>query len=147
MNDKMNRPGVGVAVYIIKGGKFLIGERLGSHGGHTWAPPGGHLENGETWEECCVREVKEETNLDIENIRFFGLTNDIFNEKKHYITLAFFANCSGGGEPERMEPDKCLGWNWVDFDNLPEHKFLPVDNLLKSEYGEKLKLELEKSKK
>ena len=33
-----------------------------------WDLPGGHLVVGETWEEAAVREVKEETNLDLGDI-------------------------------------------------------------------------------
>jgi ADP-ribose pyrophosphatase YjhB (NUDIX family) len=35
---------------------------------------GGHLELGESWETCAVREVKEETNLEIENTHFVHVT-------------------------------------------------------------------------
>lgn len=30
-----------------------------------WTIPGGHLEKGESFEECCIREVLEETNLEV----------------------------------------------------------------------------------
>jgi len=145
MSAKTNRPKVGVGVYIIKDGKFLMGERLSSHGKNTWSPPGGHLEYGESWQECCVRETKEESNLDIENIRLLGVTNDIFDNGKHYITLHFVADWITG-EPERAEPDKCLGWQWIDFSSLPDAIFLSNANFL-NEFDEKLKSELSKSKK
>ena len=37
---------VGVACFIFKDGKFLMGQRLGSHGDSTWSIPGGHQEFG-----------------------------------------------------------------------------------------------------
>ncbi|KIW31080.1 uncharacterized protein PV07_02762 [Cladophialophora immunda] len=57
--------------------KFLLGQRLGSHGAGTWALPGGHLEFGESLEECAVREVREETGLEVERVEFLTATNDV----------------------------------------------------------------------
>jgi len=74
----------------------------------------------------------------IKNIRFLGLTNDVFEEGKHYITIAMLADWAGG-ESERCEPEKCLGWKWVNLEYMPERLFLPVENLLKSEFLEDLK--------
>ena len=51
----MKRPRVGLGVFVKKEGKVLVGERKGSHGAGTWALPGGHLEGGESFEECCKR--------------------------------------------------------------------------------------------
>ena len=138
---KVERPKVGVGVYVVRDGKFLMGERQGAHGANTWCPPGGHLEYGESWEECARRETLEETGLAVENVRFLGLTNDVFEEEKHYITIAMVADWVDG-EPELCEPDKCLGWKWVDLSTLPERLFLPVENLLRSEFLEDLKGEL-----
>ncbi|OAP64355.1 hypothetical protein AYL99_00327 [Fonsecaea erecta] len=57
--------------------KFLLGQRLGSHGAGTWALPGGHLEFGESLEECAAREVREETGLEVDEIEFLTATNDV----------------------------------------------------------------------
>ena len=136
---------VGVGVYAIRNGKFLIGKRLNSHGENSYACPGGHMEFGETWEETAIREFLEETGLKIENPRFLGITNDIFEkENKHYITISVLADCPEG-EPEILEPNKCSGWYWVDLNNLPKEKFTALKNLLKSEFKEKLENELEKN--
>ena len=65
----MPAPQVGVGVLILRDGKVLLGRRKGSHGAGCWSAPGGHLEFGETLEDCAAREVLEETGLKIRNRR------------------------------------------------------------------------------
>jgi 8-oxo-dGTP diphosphatase len=126
-----NRPKVGVAVCIINNNKILLGNRINYHGNNTWAFPGGHLEFSESFEECSIREVKEETSIDIKNIRFLSITNDVFKkEKKHYITIFMVADYFSG-EVKIMEPNKCREWKWFNWNNLPQPLFLPIKNLIK----------------
>tara|TARA_Y100001956_G_C4105202_1_gene179616 strand:+ start:871 stop:1296 length:426 start_codon:yes stop_codon:yes gene_type:complete len=121
---------VGVAAVILREGRVLLGERIGSHGSHTWATPGGHLEMGESIEACAKRETFEETGLVIESFKNLTFTNDIFEkEGKHYVTLFVVGSCSSG-EPQITEPDKCKQWKWFDLEELPEPLFLPLTNLL-----------------
>ncbi|UQV20108.1 nucleotide triphosphate diphosphatase NUDT15 [Vibrio sp. J383] len=121
---------VGVAAVILREGRVLLGERIGSHGAHTWATPGGHLEWGESIEECAKRETLEETGLVVSAFEKLTFTNDIFEkENKHYITL-FFVASDASGEPQVAEPDKCKQWKWFKLDELPEPLFLPLTNLL-----------------
>ncbi|MDD2410046.1 MAG: NUDIX hydrolase [Bacilli bacterium] len=125
---------VGLGVCIFKDDKVLLGCRKGSHGENTWSFPGGHLEFNESWDDCAIRETKEETNIEIENIKLMGITNDIFkNENKHYITIFMKANYKKG-ELTLMEPNKCEKWQWFDPNNLPSPLFLPLKNYI-SEYG------------
>jgi 8-oxo-dGTP diphosphatase len=49
--------------------------------------PGGHLEHGESFAECAVREAREETGLEISGIEVVRVTNDVFDEGKHYVTI------------------------------------------------------------
>lgn len=126
-----NRPKVGVGVIVVRNNKVLLGKRLGAHGSYTWNFPGGHLEFGESIEECATREVKEETNLNITNPKLGPYTNDIFvSEDKHYVTLFVIAQAPND-EPQIMEPDKCEQWDWFVWDSLPQPFFLPIKNLLK----------------
>ncbi len=126
-----NQVRVGVAAVIFREGRILLGERIGSHGANTWATPGGHLELGESIEECAQRETLEETGLEVGAFRKLGFTNDIFEkEGKHYVTLYAVAT-STSGEPQVMEPHQCKQWQWFDLDELPEPLFLPLVNLLK----------------
>ena len=124
---------VGVAVVIIRDGKILLGERIGSHGANTWATPGGHLEMGEEIEACAIRETLEETGLEVSEVSPLGFSNDVFNPlNKHYVTLYVVAS-GVEGEPEIMEPNKCLAWQWFGLDELPEPLFLSLENFLKQD--------------
>jgi len=123
-------PRVGVGVIILRNGKVLLGKRKNAHGEGTWAFPGGHLDFGESPEECAVREVEEETGLRIGNLRNGAFTNDVFEkEGRHYITLYMVAEHLEG-EAEVREPDKCEQWEWFSWDELPEPRFIPLMNLL-----------------
>ncbi|HUP26234.1 MAG TPA: NUDIX hydrolase [Candidatus Limnocylindrales bacterium] len=122
---------VGVGVFVWKDGKFLMGQRRGSHGQNTWSLPGGHLEFNETWAQCAVREVREETGLAIKNVRFLAVTNDVFKaEAKHYVTIWIEGDWSSGN-PAIMEPDKLINLQWRSFDNLPKPLFLSWKQLRK----------------
>jgi 8-oxo-dGTP diphosphatase len=126
-----NHVRVGLAVYIInKEGKVLLGKRKGSHAAGDWATPGGHLEVGENWEQCAQREIKEETGIEIKNIRLGTVTNDIFEKSgKHYITLNMLAEYVSG-EPRVLEPEKCEKWEWFDWDDLPSPLMISTRNVI-----------------
>src|ERR1700756_2911768 len=90
-------PQVGVGAIVVKDGKVLLGRRKGSHGEGSWSFPGGHLEFGESIEDCVRREVLEETGITLKNIRMGPFTNDIFEaEHKHYVTLFAVADYASG---------------------------------------------------
>ncbi|KAK1247295.1 hypothetical protein MKX07_002204 [Trichoderma sp. CBMAI-0711] len=137
---------VGVSTVLMNDkGEFLVGKRIGSHGANTWQFPGGHIDHGESIAECAVREMKEETDLDVEFKGIFAITNDVFvEEKKHYITL--FSLCAlkdPNAVPVLMEPHKCEGWFWKSWEDVmriydaaasgasAERLFLPIENLVK----------------
>ena len=132
----MEKPNVrvGVGVFVFKDGKFLLQKRQGSHGEGTWSLPGGHLEHGESFEDTARREVKEESNLDIKNIRFGAVTNDIFeSENKHYVTVWMLSDWAGN-DLKNMEPNKCTAQQWHTFDDLPRPLFLSWNQLFASEF-------------
>jgi 8-oxo-dGTP diphosphatase len=133
-------PRVGLGVYILKDGKVLLGKRKSPHGNGFWSAPGGHLEFGESWEGCAKRETSEEAGIEIKNIRFVGLTNDIHeNEGKHYVTIAMLADYDFG-EVQIMETEKLERWEWFSWSNLPSPLFLPMQNLLKQKFNPFAKL-------
>lgn len=129
------RPKIGIGIFVIKDNKILFGKRKNAHGDGTWSLPGGHLEFNESWEECAKREVKEETDLEVENVRFCAATNDIFvEENKHYVTI-FLLSDYKSGNPKVMEPEKSEDWQWIDWNELPKPLFKPLENLLKQNFN------------
>lgn len=130
---------VGVGCFVrnsLNRSLVLVGKRKESHGivmcsqifltkligAGTLALPGGHLEMGETWEECSIREILEETNLLIKDVKFVGATNDIAiggNIAKHYVTIFMAADVDENSQSlQNLEPEKCEGWNWISFNDL-----------------------------
>lgn len=131
MIDMEQRPKIGVGVIVNKDNKVLLLQRKNAHGEGTWCFPGGHLEFNEEIEDCVKREVEEETGLGVKDIRFAGLTNDLFkSEGKHYITIFMTCNYESG-EAQIKEPEKCTDMNWFKWNDLPRPLFLPIENLLK----------------
>jgi len=122
-------PLVGVGVLVLRDGRVLLGQRKGSHGAGTWALPGGHLEFGETVAQCAIREVLEETGLGINAVTPGPYTSDVFlAEGKQYVTLFVTAH-SATGEAALCEPDKCSGWRWFRWSELPAPLFTPLATL------------------
>ena len=123
-------PRIGVGTIILKEGQLLLLKRLNVHGAGTWSTPGGHLDFGETPTACAIREVKEETGVDITNVRFLGITNDIFKaEGLHYITL-WMAGDYLSGEPGINAPGEMSQVGWFSINELPQNLFLPLSHLL-----------------
>jgi 8-oxo-dGTP diphosphatase len=118
-------PRIGVCVIIYnKNGKILLGKRGQSHGAGKWALCGGHLEKWETWEECAIREVKEETDLDIKNITFYDAKETMFpKDEKHYNTIFLKAEVVEGSQEQVMEPNKFDPINWHELDDMPDNLF------------------------
>ena len=128
------RPLVGVGVLIRSNERDLLMKRHNSHGEGTWSPPGGHLEFGETLEQCAIRETREETSLLIEDVVFVGISNDFFiAEDKHYITIWMEAK-KIKGDAKINSPDELTEIGWFKLNELPDPLFLPLEKLINKNY-------------
>ncbi|ONK66258.1 uncharacterized protein A4U43_C06F5850 [Asparagus officinalis] len=132
-------PRVAVAAFILKGSSVLLGKRLSEIGKDTFALPGGRLEFGESFEECASREVKEETGLDIQKIEVMTVVNSVQPDAQrpsHFVTVIVRAVLSDPGQiPVNVEPDKCSGWAWHEWDSLPDPLFKPLEVLVSSGFN------------
>ncbi len=82
---------------------------------NKWIVPGGHVENGETMEECVVREVKEETNLDIRDVEFLTVLEGIpesFERDVHFIFLNFI--CRAENQTVKLDDREGTEYRWVE---------------------------------
>ena len=67
------RIGVGVGVVVVHDGLILLEQREDCG---MWGCPGGRIDPGENITQTAIREIKEETNIDIEIEKIFGVYSD-----------------------------------------------------------------------
>ncbi len=131
--QQKERPLVGVSVLVRNNDHILLVKRHHVHGDGTWTVPGGHLEFGESFEERAVQEAKEETGVEIKNVKFRVITNDVFEqEHKHYITV-WMESVYVSGEPHVAAPYEESEVGWFPWNALPQPLFLPFQHLLAGE--------------
>ncbi len=114
------RPIVGIGAVIARDGLVLLARRGSEPGRNKWSVPGGLVELGETVEETIVREVKEETNLDVEVDSLVDVVNNLVRDAEgklryHFVILDFFAKVKGGSL--RAGSD-LLEVKWVPLDQV-----------------------------
>lgn len=97
--------------YIEKEGKYLMLHRVKKHhdiNAGKWIGVGGHVENGETPEECLLREVKEETGIVLTAYRLRGLVTFLSDACEPELMCVFTADAFDG---ELIECDEGeLAW-------------------------------------
>jgi len=122
-NEQLPKVGLGVII-VDNNGHILIGKRKGVLSPY-YSIPGGHLEIGETFEEGAIREIKEETNLEIQDPEVVVVTNNLRTYKEsgaHYVSIVLLAQ-NFSGELKNMEPHKCEEYLWCDPAELPTPHF------------------------
>src|SRR5882757_3039265 len=114
------------AALIFHGGKLLITQRHAkSHLGGLWEFPGGKREAGETFEQCLVREIREELGVEISVGELFEEITHDYPEKS--VHLKFFICRLLSGEPQ---PIDCAAVRWINRPELTHFEFPAADALL-----------------
>lgn len=93
--------------------------------------PAGHIEEGESFISCIVREAKEEANVEVktEDLRLAHILHRLESDEEEPEKNArqrldvFYIARKWAGEINNNEPDKCAHWCWFSLDNLPDNIF------------------------
>jgi mutator protein MutT len=120
----VNRKSIEVsAALIFRDGKLLITQRQAkSHLGGLWEFPGGKREAGETFEQCLVREIREELGVEISVGALFEEISHTYPEKT--VRLKFFSCELLSGEPQPLER---AAVRWIDQSELNTYPFPAAD--------------------
>jgi nucleoside triphosphatase len=124
--DKYPEPTVGGLVFNSEGKLFLMKS-------HKWRNnytiPGGHIEIGEAMIDTLVREIKEETGLDVYDVEFLifqeFINDSAFWKKKHFIFFDFVAKTDSTIVTLNDEAQEYV---WVSLNEAFE---LPIDRYTK----------------
>lgn len=119
-----DKPMVGVGVLIRDGDRFLIIKRAVDPDAGLWSIPGGLVEIGERAAEAAVREVKEETALDVEILDLLDIVDRIIEDddgriKFHFVIVDYFARPRSGSV--RASSD-ALEARWVRAEEFPSYE-------------------------
>ena len=103
---------VGCRAVVVRDGSILL-----SHETQTgwYLVPGGGLEEGETLEACCVREVEEETGWIVRPVRQFLTLNEYYEEYR-YVSHYFVCEITGSGKMRLTEAE---AWRGLEPDWMP----------------------------
>ena len=126
-----------VMIYNTESNKVLVQNRKKSYPG--WSFPGGHVEKGESFYDCAIREAKEETGLKIKNLQYCGVVHWINRETDERYLCFMYKTSDFEGE---LLADTDEGEQfWLTIDELlttPKEKFSSVHYSLSPlfhEYG------------
>ncbi|MEM3626680.1 MAG: NUDIX hydrolase [Candidatus Bathyarchaeia archaeon] len=118
-----DQPIVGVGAVIICDGKILLEKRKNEPGKGKWSIPGGLVELGESLEQTVIREVKEETGLDVADPEIIDVVDTISVDengriKYHFVIVDYFLKLKGG---TLKAADDAEELKWVELDEVENY--------------------------
>lgn len=134
INTSTNAVACGVAVIVTHQQRVLFGKRVIKSTDFEWQLPGGWIEVGESPQQAARREVLEETGLALGELRFVGVTSNVFSAHKHSVSLYFEAECALAESLKIMEGDKCTTWEWRRWSEVSQGLYLPLQLLKNTDY-------------
>jgi len=131
---KKNNCALTVDCVIFKENSVVLIKRKNMPFQGMFALPGGYVEENETVEQACIRETKEETNLDIKDLKLVGVYSEPGRDPRgRIISFAFtgevidFAILKAGDDAKELEVIK----DWQNLDLAFDHKKIIQDALNK----------------
>ena len=119
------------AIVFVKSGKetfVLLIERGREPFKIRWALPGGFIEMDETLEQACIRELEEETGLQIEKMQQFGAYDAINRDPRHRTISVVYSVELKEQKPVEGSDDAAQA-KWFSLEDLPELAFDHADIL------------------
>jgi ADP-ribose pyrophosphatase YjhB (NUDIX family) len=107
-------PGLAAIVAVIDNGRVLLTKREDFE---VWCLPGGGVEEGESLAEAGIREVKEETGLDVELTRLVGVYSRMGGGMNDVHAVLYAAKPVGG--ELKTQPHETIEVTYFPFDELP----------------------------
>lgn len=105
-----------VRCYLIKDNKVVVTKyKNGNKKEGYYDIPGGKIEDGEIPRQTAIREMKEETGIDIKNLKYKGIMTIEYPDRK-FIFKTFISN-EYEGEPQEFEENTS---KWIDINELLE---------------------------
>jgi len=118
---RFNNPLPGVVVLIEKEGTVLLGRRKGGFGAGKWGLPQGYIEFEEDFLSAAIREVKEETGLDVEIRSIINVVSNLLSPRLHTLAIVLLAGVVAG---ELCACDDLETLEWIPLAGpLPEMAF------------------------
>jgi ADP-ribose pyrophosphatase YjhB (NUDIX family) len=99
----------GIVVVIEKDGFVLLGKRKGTYGEGKWGLPQGYIEFEEDFLTAAIREVEEETNLEVEIVSILNVATNLLAPGLHTLAIILQARVIGG-EPVAGDDLETVGW-------------------------------------
>jgi 8-oxo-dGTP diphosphatase len=117
------KPVIGVGAVILDGDKILLEQRKNEPSKGKWSVPGGLVELGESMEDAVIREVKEETGLNVYEPQLVDVVNYVsYGERGaviyHYVIVDYLVTVMGG-KPKAASDAAAL--KWVPFNELDQY--------------------------
>lgn len=108
---------------VFRGGKLLITQRFAdSHLGGLWEFPGGKREPNESFEQCLIRELREELAIEVEVGELVESLTHVYPEKT--VHLKFFRCRWLANEPQALG---CPAFKWISADEIRRFEFPAAD--------------------
>lgn len=133
------KPEICVGAVIVEDGHLLLIERGRGAGIGQWSVPGGRVEPGETLAEALVREVAEETGLQVTCGEFIGWVERI-DADYHFVIMDFWANVTkndpgGADQKTAVAGDDAADVAWVPMSDLDRYELVKGLKSFLSEHG------------
>ncbi|MBL7160504.1 MAG: 8-oxo-dGTP diphosphatase [Candidatus Aenigmarchaeota archaeon] len=121
--------------YVFQDEQVLLQKKAeGLFGGGKWNAPGGKIKFAESPTRAAIREVREETGLEVDNLKPAGLLNFIEEKGKAFLVHIFVADKFSGEPRESLEGK--LKWfpkNQIPYDEMWENDSIWLPKILKNQ--------------